>query len=169
MIYRSPMRCLERRTARLFLALLTLLHTAAGLRAAESGTRITWTEAAGGQVKIGGKIPIMWGLYQPDKKDKKKDKEDLVLVLLGRRYLLFDVKARAAYEVKLADLKIEGKNVSSEENLAATSHVIPTNDWTVRDVGPAEKINVTLGDYGSDLELQVPHPLILTPPLHYVY
>jgi hypothetical protein len=169
MIDRSPMKCFERRTGSLFLGLLIFLGTAAGPRGAENGARITWMEAPGGQVKIGGKIPITWGLYQPDKKDKKKDKDDMALVLLGRRYLLFDVKARAAYEVELADLKIEGKNVSSGEDLEATSHVIPTTDWSVRDVGPAEKINVTLGDYGSDLELQVPHPLILTPPLHYVY
>jgi hypothetical protein len=137
--------------------------------AAESSSRITWTEAPGAQVKLGGKIPIMWGLYQPDKKDKKKDKEDLVLVLLGRRYLLIDVKEHAAYEVKLEDLKAEGKNFTSDEGLASTSRMIPTTDWSIRDVGAFEKVDLTLGDYGSDLELQLPHPLILTPPLHYVY
>lgn len=136
---------------------------------AESSSRITWAESEGGAIKLGGKTPIMWNMYQPDKKDKKKDKDDLVLVLLGRRYLLLDIKTHSAYEVKLSDLAAEGKNFTSDAGLASTSRLIPTTDWSIRDVGSFEKVDLTLGDYGSDLELQIPHPLILTPPLHYVY
>jgi hypothetical protein len=136
---------------------------------AESTPRITWTEEPGAQVKLDGKIPIMWGLYQPDKKDKKKDKDDLVLILLGRRYLMIDVKAHAVYEVKLEELKAEGKNFTSDADVSPTSRLISTTDWSIRDVGAFEKIDFTLGDYGNDLEIQIPHPLILTPPLHYIY
>ncbi len=87
---------------------------------------------------------------------------------LGRRYLLLDMKAKLVYEVKLSDLQAQGKDFSSGD-LTSTSRVIPTTDWSVRDVGPAELIDLTLGDYGGALEVQIPHPLILTPPLHYVY
>jgi len=132
--------------------------------AAQDSTRIHWVAAQGAQVKMGGKIPIMWNLYQPDKKEKKKD--NLALVQLGRRYLLLDIKAKLVYEVKLSALQAEGKDFTSDD-LAATSRLIPTTDWMIRDVGPAELIDLTLGDYGGALEVQVPHPLILTPPVHY--
>jgi hypothetical protein len=89
-------------------------------------------------------------------------------VLLGRRYLLLDTRGKVVYEVKLSDLHAQGKDFTSDD-LTATSRVIPTTDWNVRDVGPAELIDLTLGDYGGALEVQIPHPLILTPPLHYVY
>jgi hypothetical protein len=149
-------------------ALLAILWISLGLAAspapAEDASRTRWTEEQGAQVKLGGKIPIMWDLYQPDKKEKKKD--NLVLVLLGRRYLMLDTKAKLAYEVKPSALHAEGKDFTSDD-LAATSRLIPTTDWAVRDVGPSELIDVTLGDYGGELEVQIPHPLILTPPVHY--
>jgi len=132
----------------------------------EDSSGVHWVMVDGAQVKLSGKIPIMWNLYQPDKKEKKKD--NLALVLLGRRYLMLDTKGKLAYEVKLADLHAQGKDFTSGD-LAPISRVIPTTDWSIRDVGPAELIDLTLGDYGGALEVQIPHPLILTPPLHYVY
>jgi hypothetical protein len=131
---------------------------------ADDSTRMHWVATQGAQVKLGGKIPIMWNMYQPDKKEKKKD--NLVLILLGRRYLLLDTKARLVYEVKLSDLQAEGSDFNSDD-LTTKSRLIPTADWNVRDVGPAELVALTLGDYGGELELQIPHPLILTPPVHY--
>ncbi len=144
--------------------LATFISAPTSLRAAEDSSVIHWTEVPGAQVKIGGKVPIMWNLYQPDKKEKKKD--NLVLVLLGRRYVLLDTKGRLAYEVKLSALHAMGKDFTSDD-LTATSRMIPTSDWSVRDVGPSEMVGLTFGDYGGVLEVQVPHPLILTPPLHY--
>jgi len=35
--------------------------------------------------------------------------------------------------------------------------VIPSSDWTQRDVGPAELYRLTLGDYGRVLEVSLPH------------
>jgi hypothetical protein len=131
---------------------------------ADDSTRMHWVATQGAQVKLGGKIPIMWNMYQPDKKEKKKD--NLVLILLGRRYLLLDSKARLVYEVKLSDLQADGSDFNSDD-LTTKSRLIPTADWNVRDVGPAELVALTLGDYGGELELQIPHPLILTPPVHY--
>jgi len=36
--------------------------------------------------------------------------------------------------------------------------LLATSDWSVRDVGPAELIKLTLGDYGRLLEVELPHP-----------
>src|SRR5580698_9915516 len=94
---------------------------AAARGAADESGGIHWVAVDGGQVKLGGKIPIMWNLYQPDKKEKKKD--NLALVLLGRRYLLLDTRGKVVYEVKLSDLHAQGKDFTSDD-LTATSRVI---------------------------------------------
>jgi hypothetical protein len=52
-------------------------------------------------VKIDDKIPLTWNIYQPD---KKKD-ANRVLVLLGHRWLMLDIKARLVYQVVPAIFK----------------------------------------------------------------
>jgi hypothetical protein len=147
------------------LALLISGLTPRVLLAGEANAIIHWTEADGGQVKLDGKVPIKWNLYQPDKKDKKKD-PDQALVLLGRRYLLIDTRAKLVYEVKAADLRASGTGFESGD-LTQDARVVPSTEWTSRDVGPAQLINLTLEDYGRMLEIQLPHPFIITPPVHY--
>lgn len=135
------------------------------LPAADANTLIHWTEAEGAQVKLDGKVPIKWNLYEPDKKDKKKD-PDQALVLLGRRYLLVDTKGKRIYEVKAENLHASGSGLESGD-LTENSRPIPSTEWTSRDVGPAELIDLTLEDYGRTLEIELPHPFIITPPVHY--
>jgi hypothetical protein len=36
--------------------------------------------------------------------------------------------------------------------------LVPPKDWIERDVGPAERIKLTLNDYGRELEIMLPHP-----------
>lgn len=109
-------------------------------------------------MKIGDKIPLTWNIYQPD---KKKDAH-LVLVLLGHRWLMLDIKAKAVYQVMPGDLRAQDKDYNSD-NLAKPSALIPTSNWIQRDVGPAEDIHVTLGDYGRVLEVALPHLMDLRP------
>jgi hypothetical protein len=70
--------------------------------------------------------------------------------------LALDIKSKVVYEVPLGDLHADGKNFSSGDVMHA-SHEIPSTDWSERDVGPAEAIKLTLGDYGRVLEVQLPH------------
>jgi hypothetical protein len=114
--------------------------------------RIHWKQITQGQLKLDDKPPLTWNVYQPD---KKKD-ANLVLVLLGRRYLMLDTKAKLVYEVSPAQLQAQGKDLESD-NLALPARLIPSTDWTLRDVGPAESIRLTLGDYGRVLDVQLPH------------
>jgi hypothetical protein len=163
-----PLRSIPRIARTLFVLLLALPISGAtppALLAGETNAVIHWTEAEGAQVKLDGKVPIKWNLYEPDKKDKKKD-PDQALVLLGRRYLLIDTKAKIIYEVKAADLRASGTGFESGD-LTQNAHVVPSTEWTSRDVGPAQLIDLTLEDYGRTLEIQLPHPFIITPPVHY--
>lgn len=122
----------------------------------DDGGRVHWVQVDEGQLKLDGKPPIGSGIYLPDKKTKKKGSE-IVLVLLGRRYLMVDMKSRLVYAVPLSDLHPQGSDIESGD-LSQQSNLIPSNDWSVRDIGPAELVQLTLGDYGRVLEIQLPHP-----------
>jgi len=130
----------------------------------DEGLRIHWTQVTEAQVKLDDKTPLAWNIYQPDKKDKKEKKKDsdVVLLLLGHRYLFLDIKERLVYAVPLTALQAQGKDFESGD-LAQPSQLIPSSDWSVRDVGPAELILLTLGDYGRVLQITLPHPPDLRP------
>ena len=119
---------------------------------ATAAERYHWKAVTEGQVKIDDKIPLTWNLYQPD---KKKDAH-LVLVLLGHRWLMLDMKAKTVYQVLPGDLQAQDKDYESDD-LAKPEALIPSSDWTDHDVGPAEDIHVTLEDYGRVLEVELPH------------
>ncbi|MBZ5695351.1 MAG: hypothetical protein LAN36_08310 [Acidobacteriia bacterium] len=129
----------------------------------ESGL-IYWKQIPDAQLRLDGKAPLAWSVYAPGKKDKKAKTKDpnFVLVLLGHRYLMLDIRARLVYLVLPTDLHAQGKDFESGD-LAQESRLIPSTDWTMRDVGPAELIRLTLGDYGRVLEVSLPHMPDLRP------
>ena len=106
------------------------------------------------QVKVDDKVPLTWNVYQPEKKPKRDS--NLVLILLGHRYVMLDIKAKAVYEIPLSGLHAQGKDFDSDI-LPEAARIIPSSEWTLRDVGPAELIQLTLGDYGRVLTLALPH------------
>jgi hypothetical protein len=145
------------------LALVSMAALAAfcwGSRGAaqDSAAQIHWKLVEAAQVRLDDKAPLKWNVYQPDKKDKKDKKRDadLVLVLLGHRYLMVDTKSRLVFVVPLSSLHAEGADFDTSD-LAQQNNLIPSTDWTERDVGPAELYRFTLGDYGRVLEVSLPH------------
>jgi hypothetical protein len=137
-----------------------LVSIPAQAQSVSSAQQIHWTQLTDAQLKLDSKPPLTWGVYQPDKKTKKKG-TDLVLVLVGHRYIMLDLKAKLAYVVYAEDIHAQGKDFESDD-LAKPSNLIPSSDWTVRDVGPAELIRFTLGDYGRVLDVSIAHPPDLT-------
>jgi hypothetical protein len=125
--------------------------SALAANAGDSG-RIHWKQIPDAQLKLDSKVPLTWNVYQPDKKKLGY----LVLVMLGRRYIALDIKAKIAYAVVPTDLQPQGKDFESDPP-AKPGRVIPTTEWSERDAGPAEIIHLTLGDYGRVLEVQLPH------------
>jgi hypothetical protein len=136
-----------------FWMMLAFLPIAGAWRASGDTERFRWKPVTIAQVKLDDKTPLAFNVYQPE---KKKDAH-FVLVLLGRRYIELDVRAKLAYSVPLADLQKSGNDLESV-NFAVPARLIATSDWTVRDVGPAEQIKLTLGDYGRLLQVDLPHP-----------
>jgi hypothetical protein len=171
-----PLHILGRRDAlRPFLrfatfAIISLLwlapfsHEAVRAEPQDTGVRVLWKSIEMAQVRVDDKAPLKWNVYQPDKKSNKDKKRDAnqVLVLLGHRYLMLDTKARIVYLVPLAALRAQGPDFESGD-LAQENEVIPSSDWTDRDVGPAQLFRLTLGDYGRVLEVSLPHMPDLRP------
>lgn len=134
-------------------SLLALTCSLAGVSFARGDSeRIHWKSVEGATIKLDGKTPLTWSVYQPD----KKKEANLVLVLLGHRYLVLDMKARLAYGVVPTDLHAVGKDFETDDLLQSSKKIVSRN-WTTRDIGPAESIQLTLGDYGGVLDIQLPH------------
>jgi hypothetical protein len=131
------------------MAAVCLIALCAG--AADNG-RFLWKSVGRAQLKLENKTPLQWNVYQTE----KKKEANLVLVQLGRRYMALDIRGKVAYYVFPSDLQAKGADFESG-NLFVQSRVMPTTAWTVRDVGPAEMIKLTLGDYGRALDVELPH------------
>lgn len=135
--------------------LVTLLVAVSASRVRSSGNepaRIHWKQIPEAQLKLDGKTPLTWNVYQSN----KKKESNLVLVLLGHRYLALDTKAKLVYSVLPTDLHADGKDFDSD-NLMQETRTIPSTEWIEHDIGPAESIRLKLGDYGRILEVQLPH------------
>jgi hypothetical protein len=124
----------------------------AGANGAGGSGRYLWKSVPRAQVKIDDKTPLAWNVFQTG----QKKETNLVLVLLGRRYIALDIKAKVAYSVLLSDLQVKGADFESGD-LFVQSRILPTDNWSLRDVGPAELIRLKLADYGTLLQLELPH------------
>jgi hypothetical protein len=151
----------DRPAVRILAAICAIaLFTGAGARAdaayffsgAADNGRFLWKALGRAQLKLENKTPLQWNVYQTE----KKKEANLVLVQLGRRYVALDIRGKVAYYVFPSDLQAKGSDFESG-NLFVRSRVMPTTAWTVRDVGPAEMIKLTLGDYGRALDVELPH------------
>ena len=125
------------------------------------GDRIHWKQLADSQLKLDGKPPLTWNIYVPERSHKKSN---LVLVLLGHRYLAIDFKAKQVYQVLPTDLQAKGKDFESGD-LLREDRMVPSEAWIVRDVGPAEQIKFRMKDYGREVEVFLRH----TPDLRAFY
>lgn len=130
-----------------------LLYSTFAKANAADNERFLWKSVPRAQVKLDNKTPLAWNVFRTE----KKKEGNLVLILLGRRYIALDIKAKVAYSVALSDLEAKGADLESG-NLFLPSRVLPTDNWSIRDVGPAEMIKLTLGDYGRALDVEIPHP-----------
>jgi hypothetical protein len=147
---RRVVHAFNRAAARMLLLICAVAFVAGA--GAGDNERFLWKAVGRAQLKLEDKTPLAWNVYQTE----KKKQTNLVLVQLGRRYVALDIKGKVAYYVFPSDLQAKGTDFESGD-LFVASRVMPTNAWTVRDVGPAEMIKLTLGDYGRALDVELPH------------
>lgn len=143
---------------RTILAVVFALAFSFAFSALADSARIHWKVVDGATVKLDGKPPLNWSVYQPE----KKKRANLILILLGHRYLAVDTKAKTVYALAPSDVHATGKDFETGD-FPHTSKKVPSKKWTMRDIGPAESIQLTLGDYGGVLDIQLPHMPDLRP------
>src|SRR5271156_4524036 len=125
------MRQQRKISPRLLRAAAILLCCALSARVSSGGSgTYLWKSVSRAQVKIDDKTPLAWNIFQTG----QKKEANLVLVLLGRRYIALDIKARVAYTVLPADVQPKGGDLESGD-LFVHAKVLPTDSWPLRDVG----------------------------------
>jgi hypothetical protein len=145
------------RGAALLVAFASLPILAATARARTSGA-IAWKYVDNAILRITGrKPPKQWNVYQ----DRKK--KERVLVQIDSRYLILDAKTKQVFEISAAQFQARGKYFRSP-NPSASQHALPSTDWDMRDIGPAERIEVRLSKENLTLDVELPHPLNLRVP-----
>jgi hypothetical protein len=116
-----------------------------------------WKEDQTAQLNIEGHVPITWDVYTSPKQ------KNMVIILLGHRYLALDLKAQTIYQLELKDVtKSKDKDQIDQIETgdpATTGTPVASSDWIERDVGPAEHVILTLEDYGRKIDLKLPHPM----------
>lgn len=143
------------------LSAVFLLLAVAGLpRAFAANKPIIWKPVNNAILEVSGrKPPKNWSVLEDDKQKTR------VLVQLDNRYLMLDAKTKQVFEVLPAQVQPHGKNFQSADP-SETQRALPSTDWDMRDLGPAERIEVRLTDDNTKLDVQLPHPLDLRVPLH---
>jgi hypothetical protein len=107
----------------------------------------------------GRKPPKNWSVLE-DQKNKNR-----VLVQLDNLYLMLDAKTKQVFVLPASQIQPHGKNFQSADP-SESQHAVPSTDWDMRDLGPAERIEVRLISDNTLLDVQLPHPLDLRVPLH---
>jgi hypothetical protein len=107
----------------------------------------------------GRKPPKNWSVFE-DEKNKAR-----VLVQLDNLYLVVDAKTKQVFEIAASQIQPHGKNFQSSDP-SQTQRAVPSTDWDMRDLGPAERIEVRLTNDNTLLDVQIPHPLDLRVPIH---
>jgi hypothetical protein len=121
-------------------------------RGASAGTeRIVFKRQATAILKMDGKPVKFWEVYVAEKRGH------LVLVQLGRRYLLLDTKEKDVLEIEPGAIqqKPKGNDVAWTRSPQNEKKIV-SEEWSLRKIGPAIAIQVRLSAEGRLLEIQLP-------------
>ncbi len=130
-------------------ALLLSVLFAGATRAADE--KIVWKPVEDAILRIDDRPAKTWNVYRP----KKKDKSHLLLVELGRRFLLLDTREKAIFELVSEKIERKGKELLWREQDKPASP-LPSTDWTIRDAGRTRRIHARLEGEGRVLDVQLP-------------
>lgn len=136
--------------------------------------RIVWKPVAMALLRVDDAPPKTWQVYRSDRR------KQLLLVQIGARFLLADLQARRVYELS-SDTLTRVKNTlewtdpgdapaqpaatvdatsdakpASDQSARPAKRLLPSADWSMRDVGPAMRIRFRLTDEGRDFDVQFP-------------
>jgi hypothetical protein len=152
------------RTALAWCALLAL----GGAAAAQE--QITFKQETRGILMIDEQPVKLWELYLGEKK------KNFVLLQLGLRFLLLDTASREVFELSPESVVRKKDRATwrmpagfpesarraddgAANNPPPTAQRLPSEEWSLRDVGPTRRIRCKLSDEGRVVEVHIPLPL----------
>jgi len=115
---------------------------------------VTWKPAAQALLRVDDQPVKNWNLYQEGKKT------DPLLLQMGNRFLLIEVRDHKIFELAPATVEHKGAELLWDP-ADRPSEPLATTDWIVKDVGFAYRTSARLVAENRVLDLQLPHPLNL--------
>ena len=130
------------------LCILVALSSALAASSLPGADKNLWKPVEFAILRFNDDAPASWNIYHGEKRG-------VLLVRLWKRYMLVDVKEQEVYEVDPGKVKPQGENVEwSPSDLP--DQPVETSAWSVRDVGPVERVRFRFGKNGSFLDIQLP-------------
>jgi hypothetical protein len=121
---------------------------------ADKDKTVTWKPITQALLRVDGQALKNWNVYQESKK------ADPLLLEIGNRFLLIQVRERKVFELPAA--KIEHKGAELRWDPAALpAEPLASADWLIKDVGFAYRISMRLLPENRVFDLQLPHPMDL--------
>lgn len=111
--------------------------------------KLVWKPLENAVLKIDERPAKIWNVYRAEKRDY------LLLVTLGQRFLLLNVKEHQIYELDPAKFERKDEELLWHE-ADKPAKPLATAGWVVRDAGRARRIRARLAEEGRVLEVQVP-------------
>jgi hypothetical protein len=111
--------------------------------------KVTWKPITDAVLRIDDRAPKQWSLYHSGKKI------DPLLLTLGLRVLVINVRNRTVYEIPPAQIEHKGEDLLWRET-DKPEKPLASSDWSTRDIGSAWRVRVRLTEEGRLLDIQIP-------------
>ena len=135
-----------------FLAGIVLFTTVSALFAGEKA--LTWKTVDDALLRVDDRAVKDWNVYQTGKKN------DPLLLQMGGRFLLIEVRDRRVFEIVPTKIEHKGEDLLFDPK-DRPAQALDTSDWVVRDVGLAYRFSAKLTAEMHVVDVQIPHPLDL--------
>jgi hypothetical protein len=113
---------------------------------------VSWKSISDALLRVNDEPLKDWNVYQAGKKN------DPLLLQLGTRFLLLEVRDQKMFEIDPSTIKHSSDEVVWDPS-DHPAKPLATSEWTTRDVGAAYRISIKLDSESRVLDLQLPHPL----------
>ena len=116
---------------------------------AVAGSTATWKPFVSAILRIDDQPPKEWNVYREGKKTEN------VLLQVGQRYFLIQLRAQKVSELNAATIK-QNHDDLIVPNERADAKELPISDWNVKDVGPVLRVTYKLTMEGRVVLLELP-------------
>ena len=109
----------------------------------------TWKPFVSAILRIDDQPPKEWNVYREGKKAEN------VLLQVGQRYFLIQLRAQKVFELNAATIK-QNRDELIVTNERVDAKDLPISDWNVKDVGPVLRVTYKLTMEGRVVLLELP-------------